>query len=257
MKRRSEIWRVARPLTTSLAMPCSRALRPCAAMPNQSKSRANALPRATGGWSSRRSPRSASARGVLVARPWVSNLFDPAGHLLALQPDVRRHYSATGLVLERIACERRGQDSVFALYEHVEQTAGSVAALNVMGCTVTFAAAALSVARLAPPRQGGRVFLHLRQELAQVGRLDLYEAILDLLGLASFAAPAVPHLLLEASEQCDMAVKLRQSGRWSEDAFGPSRHKLHRHLHPYFLAGFKAPRATRQCGTPPAWRPAS
>ena len=162
-------------------------------------------------------------------------LFDPAGHLLALQPEVRRRYAEPDFVQERIAWERRGQDGAFGLYEQLAQTAGPVAALNVMGYTATFGAAALVVARLAPPRQGGRVFLYLRQELAQVGRLDLYEAILATLGLASFDAPAVQHFLREASEQFDMAVKLRESGRWPEDAFGPFRHKLHRHLRPYFV----------------------
>ena len=27
----------------------------------------------------------------------------------------------------------------------------------------------------------------------------------------------------------------RETGRWPEDAFGPFRHKLHRHLRPYFV----------------------
>jgi hypothetical protein len=164
-----------------------------------------------------------------------SIIFDPAGHLLLLQPDVRRRYAEPGFVRERIAWERRGQQGAFRLYEQMEQTAGPVAALNIMGYTVTFAAAALAVARLRPPRQGGRVFLHLRQELAQVGRLDLYEDVLQALGLASFDAPLVQCFLREATEQFDMAVKLRESGRWPESSFGPFRHKLHRHLRPYFV----------------------
>ncbi|MEZ4561845.1 MAG: hypothetical protein R2853_03850 [Thermomicrobiales bacterium] len=162
-------------------------------------------------------------------------LFDPAGLLRALQPEVRRRYAEPDLVRERIAWERRGQEGVFALCAQLEHTTGPVAALNVMGYTVAFATAALSVARLAPPRQGGRVFLHLRQELVQAGRPDLYEAVLEALGLAGFAAPAVRHFLREASEQFDMAVRLRESGRWPEDAFGPFSHKLHRRLRPYFV----------------------
>ena len=119
-------------------------------------------------------------------------LYDPAGHLLALHPEVRRRYAEPQFVQERIAWERRGQEGAFALYEQLEQTAGPVASLNIMGYTATFAAAALSVARLAPPRQGGRVFLHLRQELAQVQRLDLYEAILEaLVGVEWSSQPAL------------------------------------------------------------------
>jgi hypothetical protein len=162
-------------------------------------------------------------------------IFDPAGHLLLLQPEVRRRYTEPGFVRERIAWERRGQEGAFRLYEQLEQAAGPIAALNIMGYTVTFAAAALAVAGLRPPRQGGRVFLHLRQELAQVGRLDLYEDVLQALGLDSFDASLVQRFLREATEQFDMAVKLRESGRWPEDAFGPFRHKLHRHLRPYFV----------------------
>lgn len=162
-------------------------------------------------------------------------LHDPAGHLLMLQPEVRRRYAEPGFVQERIAWERRGQEGAFRLYEHVEQIAGGVAGLNILGYTVTFAAAALSVARLQPPRQGGRVFLHLRQSLAEVGRLDLYEGVLQGLGLASFDAPTVQRYLREATEQFDMAVKLRESGRWPDDSFGPFRHKLHRHLRLYFV----------------------
>lgn len=162
-------------------------------------------------------------------------LFDPAGHLLELQPEVRRRYAEANFVQERIAWERRGQDGALRLYEQFEQTAGPVTALNIMGYTVTFAAAALSVATLQPPKQGGRVFLHLRQALAQADRLDLYEDVLQALGLASFDAPMVQSFLREATEQFDMAVKLRESGRWPEDRFGPFRHKLHRHLRPYFV----------------------
>jgi hypothetical protein len=162
-------------------------------------------------------------------------LFDPAGHLLSLQPDVRQRYGEPDLVQERIAWERRGQDGAFRLYEQMEQTAGPVAALNIMGYTVTFASAALSVSTLQPPKQGGRVFLHLRQALAQAERLDLHEAVLQALGLANFDTPAVQYFLRQATEQFDMAVKLRESGHWPEDTFGPFRHKLHRHLRPYFV----------------------
>ena len=162
-------------------------------------------------------------------------LYDPAGHLLSLQPEVRRRYAEPDFVQERIDWERRGQEGAFRLYEHLEQTAGAVAALNIMGYTVTFAAAALSVARLQPPRQGGRVFLHLRQSLSDVGRLDLHERVMQALGLATFDAPVVQRYLREATEQFDMAVKLRESGRWPDDTFGPFRHKLHRHLRPYFV----------------------
>lgn len=162
-------------------------------------------------------------------------LFDPGGHLLALLPEVRRRYAEPDFVRERIAWERRGQDGAFRLYEQVEQTAGPATALNLMGYTVTFAAAAMSVSTLQPPRQGGRVFLHLRQGLAQADRLDLHEEVLQALGLASFDAPTTQYFLREATEQFDMAVKLRESGRWPESTFGPFRHKLHRHLRPYFV----------------------
>ena len=162
-------------------------------------------------------------------------LFDPAGHLLGLQPDVRRDYADPGFVHERISWERRGQEGAFRLYEQMAETSGPAAALNIMGYTVTFAAAALSVATLHPPRQGGRVFLHLRQALAQAERLDLYEAVLHALGLDTFDAPTVQYYLREASEQFDMALNLRERGYWPESAFGPFRHKLHRHLRPYFV----------------------
>ena len=162
-------------------------------------------------------------------------LFDPSGYLLALQPDVRAQYAERGFVQERIAWERRSLNGAFRLYEQLEQTTGAVAALNIMGYTVTFAAAALAVSRLEPPRQGGRVFLHLRQGLVQTHRLDLHEGVLFALGLAGFDARKVQVFLREATEQFDMAVKLRESGRWPEDAFGPFRHKLHRHLRQYFV----------------------
>jgi hypothetical protein len=141
-------------------------------------------------------------------------LYDPAGHLLGLQPDVRRRYAEPGFVRERIAWERRGQEGAFRLYEQVEQAAGPATAVNLMGYTVTFAAAVVSVAMLQPPRQGGRVFLHLRQGLAQAERLDLYEEVLQVLGFANFDAGTVHHFLREATEQFDMSVKLRESGRW-------------------------------------------
>lgn len=160
-------------------------------------------------------------------------LHDPWGYLLALQPPVRQRYAEPELVRERIAWERRGQADALALSEDLEQTAGPTAALNIMGYSVTFAAAALCVARLQPPRQGGRVFLHLRQALAHAERLDLYEAVLQALGLASFDAPTTQYFLREATEQFDMALKLRESGRWPDETFGSFRHKLHRHLRPY------------------------
>jgi hypothetical protein len=59
--------------------------------------------------------------------------------------------------------------------------------------------------------------------------------VLQAIGLASFDAPTVQYFLREATEQFDLAVRLRESGQWPEDAFGPFRHKLHRHLRPYFV----------------------
>ena len=175
---------------------------------------------------------------VVLANPEIayhltvdSVLVDPTGWLRDLQEPVRREYRRRRWVLARLEHEQKGFDFALGLMSMVRETWGAAAEWNLLGYSTSFLAAALAVATLSPPRMGGRTFVHQRELLASYGRLDLHEAILDLLGVRYATPERVDQLLWEGAEAFDLAVTVRRSPR----PFLPFEHKLHAHLRPYLV----------------------
>jgi hypothetical protein len=162
-------------------------------------------------------------------------LYDPDGLLAGLQAAVRRDYRRRRWVCARLGHERRGLAEAFGLLASARAMWGASAEVNLLGYTMTFATAALSVAALDPPRMGSRTLLHLRESLARHGRLDLYETLLTTFGLATIAPSAVEDSLREATAGFDLVLDIRERSASPEAIAGPFQHKLHRHLRPYFV----------------------
>jgi hypothetical protein len=177
----------------------------------------------------------ASAEAVLANAEIAHHLtvdsvaWDPDGWLRGLQAQVRREYPCRQWVLARIDHERKGLASALALLPMARAATGASGEVNILGYTFTYMAATLAVAALRAPRIGSRTFLHLRESLAEYGRLDLYEEALAVLGLREMDVGQVEQALAEGAEAFDVAVQVRRTPH-------PFQHKLQAHLRPYFVA---------------------
>lgn len=157
-----------------------------------------------------------------------STLFDPDGLLEALRPDVTAGYRQRRWVKARLAHERAGLEGALSLYPMATQTWGVSGEFMILGYTSTFMTAALSVAAVAPPRMGGKIFVRLRNHLEELGRLDLYDELIAILNMQDLQPDYVWKILGESTEAFTLAVKVRQRPH-------PFQHKLHRHLLPYYV----------------------
>jgi hypothetical protein len=177
----------------------------------------------------------ASAETVL-ANPEIAHhllqdkviLYDPDGLLAGLQPAVRQHYADRKWVEARVNHERHGFESALAMRPMAAAMLGPSAEVNLLGYSHTFLSAALAVAKLQSPQVGGRSLVRLRQHLTEAGRIDLYDRVLAVLGLATFTPELASRLVDEGAELFDIAVVSRRSPH-------PFQHKFHTHLRPYFV----------------------
>ena len=172
---------------------------------------------------------------VVLANPEIAHhltldslLYDPTDLLGDLQEPVKREYPRRRWVLARVEHERAGLASALGLLPMVRQTWGAAGELNILGYSTTYLAATLCVATLNPPRMGSRMFVRTRHLLAELGRLDLHDDALALLGVRDADRELAENLLQEAAETFDVAVTMRKSPH-------PFQHKLHAHLRPYFV----------------------
>lgn len=183
-----------------------------------------------------RSEREYASPQAVLANPEIAHhltldsiAYDPDGWLHGLQGRVRRDYPRLEWVLSRIDHERRGLAGALDLLPIARTMTGASGEVNILGYTFTYMAALLAVASLCAPRIGSRMFLHLRDSLADCGRLDLYEEVLTVLGLQTMRPQHVGQALAEGAEAFDLAVQVRRTPH-------PFQHKLQAHLRPYFVA---------------------
>jgi hypothetical protein len=157
-----------------------------------------------------------------------SVLFDPIGLLGGLQEPVRREYRRRQWVIARLDYERKGLAGALGLVPMARDMWGASGELNILGYTTTFLTAALSVAALAPPKMGGRMFINLRALLLEQDRADVYEEVLALLGVQDISRERAESFLLEGAEAFDLALRIKKTPH-------PFQHKLNAHLRPYFV----------------------
>jgi hypothetical protein len=157
-----------------------------------------------------------------------SILYDPDGLLSSLQHEVRKHYADRKWVEARVNHERDGFEGALAMRPMAAAMLGPSAEVNLLGYSHTFLSAALAVARLQAPNVGGRSFVRLRQHLTDAGRIDLYDRVLEILGLATFTTQQASRFVDEGAELFDIAVVSRKTPHFFQ-------HKFHVHLRPYFV----------------------
>jgi hypothetical protein len=176
-----------------------------------------------------------SAEAVL-ANPEIAHhltvdsvLYDPDGMLAGLRPVVTREYARRKWVLARIEYERNGLRGVLDnVLPMARASYGIAGELNILGYTLTYLSALFSVATLRSPTTGSRALLRIRDVVAEVGRSDLYEETLSILGLQHVDPAGVTQRLQEAGDAFDLAVQVRRTPT-------PFQHKLNPHQRGYFI----------------------
>jgi hypothetical protein len=176
----------------------------------------------------------ASAEMVL-ANPEIAHhmtvdsvLYDPDGWLRDLQDLVKADYSRRRWVQARIDFERKGIAGTFAMRQMARAMYGASGEVSMLGYTTTFVGATLCVASLSAPSIGGRLWVRMRETLAKYDRLDLYDSLLELLGINDVDRDCAQRFLDEGAKAFDRAVEIRSTPL-------PFGHKLHPHLRPYFV----------------------
>jgi hypothetical protein len=157
-----------------------------------------------------------------------SILYDPEGCLAAIQPIVREQYARRTWLKARLAHERAGLDRAFGFREPASQFYGISGQLNMLGYSATFPSAALDVARLQAPRIGGQFLVRLGATLSGLGDHDLFEAMLELLGVGQIDCGQASDLLERGAALFDTAVAVRATPHFFQ-------HKLHPHMRDYFV----------------------
>jgi hypothetical protein len=162
-----------------------------------------------------------------------SLIYDPRGLLHALQRQVRAEYPRRKWVLARVEHERNGLAGAMGMRQMVAAQFGALSELSLLGYGATFMTGLLSVASLKSPRIGSGALVHLSMSLAAHDRLDLYDELLEVLGVRQLDRAQVEAWLREAATAFDLAVQVRRSPH-------PFQHKLRRHLRPYFVESSQA-----------------
>ena len=162
-----------------------------------------------------------------------NTLYDPEELLSGLVAPVRSAYAERRWVQTRINAERSGLEGTLSRLPVLQATHDRAGAFMLIGYSCIYAAAALQVAALRPPRIGSQMLLHVRRLLQAHDRSDLYEGFLAMLGVQQVAPNQVVAWLAEGIELFDLAVQVRRTPH-------PFQHKLHAHLRPYFVDSCRA-----------------
>lgn len=173
---------------------------------------------------------------VVLANPEIAHhltvdsiLLDPEGLLASLQGPVYANYAKRRWLTARLNHERRALAEARALWPMAVEYFGVTGGVNLLGYMMTFPTAAFGIAALGPPRAGSRALVHLRAALVSCERLDLYEELLRVLGVAQASPAEARAWVLTAASLFDRAVPVRRIPH-------PFQHKLHAHLRPYFVS---------------------
>ena len=175
------------------------------------------------------------AAATVLANPEIayhltrdSILVDPSGLLRALQPAVRREYARREWVRARIEHERRGLEAAVGMRPMAAAMYCASGETMLLKYCANYLTGALSVATLAPPRIGARSLVRLGESLAALGRPDLSEAVLAVLGVRDVQPERVQELLEEGARLFDLALSVKRTPHGFD-------HKMHAHLRPYFV----------------------
>ena len=157
-----------------------------------------------------------------------SVLYDQEGRLAALQAVVRAAYSEHRWVEARLAHERAGFERSLGFQGLARQYYGISGELSILGYGTTFMSAVLDVAMLEAPRVGSKFAMRLAGRLEALGRGDLHERLLTLMGVHDIDRPSVERLLVAGAELFDATLAVRTLPHHFQ-------HKLHPHMRAYFI----------------------
>lgn len=164
-----------------------------------------------------------------------SILYDPTGQLAALHEPIAREFSNPGWVRTRIAYERRAYGENVALLPMSKQMGGSASAMEALlyGGTFRFISAALCIATLRPLSTGSRSMLRMREVLADEGRLDFYDEVLQVWGVFDASETQAREMLKIGIKAFDLAMVVKSKPHVLD-------FKLQPHLRPYFVEACKS-----------------
>jgi hypothetical protein len=150
-----------------------------------------------------------------------SVIADPAGHLTALQAAVARDFADSAWVRKR--CEdARTRSLAYLDALSNEKPLYLQAIVWVFGTSLTTLVPLVAALRNPTVR---RRYVAVRELLAEHGRLDLYERMLELLGCASIGRSQVEHHLAAVTNVYDLTVpELKSSYPFAADISRRSRH---------------------------------
>ena len=155
----------------------------------------------------------ASAEAVL-ANPEIAHhltvdsvLYDPDGWLRDLQEQVKLGYPRRRWAQARINYERQGIEGVRGFAAMAREMYGASGEVSILGYSTTFLAATLCVAMLEAPRIGGRMTYRMREILTDYDRLDLYDGLLELMGVKNVGPERAQEILSEGAVAFDRAVE--------------------------------------------------
>jgi hypothetical protein len=157
-----------------------------------------------------------------------SILSDPRGYLSQLHEVVSREYARRRWVLARCEAEKHEAISRLETISHIPDP-DPISAFELLGYSGTYLAAVLSLASL-KAITGRRSSIQMRGILESLGRADLYERLLKVVGIGQVSRSQVERYLQDAAEAFDLAVKVKRSPH-------PFGHKMYAHLRPYLVRG--------------------
>lgn len=176
-----------------------------------------------------------SSPEVVLADPVIAShmavpsiLSDPTGFLSQLHEVVSREYARRKWVQARCEAEKREALGKLETISHFPDP-DPVTAFELLGYTSTYVAAVLSLASL-KAITGRRSAIQMRHILESLGRADLYERLLKVIGIGQASREQAKRYLQDAAEAFDLAVKVKRSPH-------PFGHKMYAHLRPYLVGG--------------------
>jgi hypothetical protein len=163
-----------------------------------------------------------------MARPSI--LSDPTGFLSPLHEVVSREYARRKWVQARCEAEKHEALDKLATLSHIPDP-DPVTAFELLGYAGTYVAAVLSLASL-KAITGRRSSIQMRHILESLGRADLYERLLKVVGIGQVSRAQAERYLQDGASAFDLAVKVKRSPH-------PFGHKMYAHLRPYLVGGSK------------------
>jgi hypothetical protein len=170
---------------------------------------------------------------VILADPVIAThmavpsiLSDPSGFLTRLHKGVAREYARRKWVQLRCEAEKR---EAFGKLEFAARTPDPLSAFGLLGYAGVYMSAVLALASL-KAITGRRGYIQMRRILESWGRTDLYERLLEVVGIAPTSRQQAEHYLQDAAEAFDIAVKVKRTPH-------PFGHKMYAHLRPYLVEG--------------------